>query len=153
MKEIPLTQGKVALVDDEDYEWLSQWKWSYCKKEGYATRLCNRKRFYMHRVIMNTPTGMETDHKDRNGLNNKRDNLRICTVSQNHVNQPPSKINKTGYKGITFDKSSEKWRAQIKVNGKHITLGRYTTPEDAARVYDNAAFEYYGEFAYLNFGT
>jgi len=152
MKKIQLTQGRVALVDDEDYEWLSQWKWFY--DNGYALRnnwKPTHTIIYMHREIMNTPKSKRTDHKDTNGLNNQKSNLRICTQSENLMYRGKQKNNTSGYKGVTFDNAKQKWMAQIKVNRKKIYLGRYKKAIDAAHAYDDAAQKYHGEFARLNF--
>src|SRR5688572_4947824 len=104
MKEIPLTQGKVALVDDEDYEWLNRWKWTFqeCKSgNGYAVRYSRGRREYMHRLVLNAPTGTEIDHvATGDTLNNQRTNLRVCTRAQNLANRNIGKNNTSGYKGV-----------------------------------------------------
>lgn len=151
-KQIPLTQGKVAIVDDDMYEYLMQWKWSAIKSRStyYAKRNGGfpfRKMILMHRVIMNTPDGMETDHRDHDGLNNTRANLRNCTRSQNLRNHKTR--NSSGFKGIKMHQG--KWRADIYVDGKRIYLGSSSNAEDAAKLYDEAAKKYFGEFANLNF--
>lgn len=154
MKKIPLSQGKVALVDDEDYEWLiQQGKWSYNRKKGYAFHKKGRTIAYMHAEIVNTPVGMDTDHIDGNGLNNQRSNLRVCTHSQNHANVNKTRRNKSGFKGVFIEIRQQKimWSAGITVNRKSISLGTYPSPEAAARAYDNAARQYFGEFAKTNF--
>jgi hypothetical protein len=152
MKEMLLTKGKVALVDDEDYKFLIQWKWNF-SSTGYAARnggtYKKRKNIKMHRLIMRATSGMEVDHINGNRLDNRRCNLRICTRSQNHCNVGLSSRNTSGFKGIVFDYKT--WNAKITKNGKRIHLGCFKNKEDAARAYDRAAKELFGEFAKLNF--
>ena len=160
MKEIPLTRGRVALVDDEDYDYLMQWKW-YTNKtlqgKFYAARsLWNLitkkiKNVCMHRVIIDAKKGEEVDHKDGNGLNNQRGNLRLCTRAQNNANSKLQKNSTSGYKGATFDRHAQKWQAHIMYNRRHLFLGYYGTSEEAARAYDKKAIELFGEFARPNF--
>jgi len=158
VKEIPLTQGRVALVDDEDYEWLNQWKWYYDKKgrTGYAVRdsvgrPTLRKQVRMHRLIMDAPQGLEVDHINGIGTDNQRGNLRLCTHKQNRRNTRMCAHNTSGYKGVHWDKARQKWFAQIHIDDWPHFLGRYLEIEDAAKAYDAAAREIYGEFACLNF--
>jgi hypothetical protein len=155
MKEITLNHGKTALVDDDDFDELSKHNW-FCSG-GYAMRRSPRpehKTILMHRVIMNTPDGMETDHINGNELDNRRMNLRNCSHASNIHNSKRPIHNTSGFKGVCIDKRCKykKWRAQIKLNKKGIHLGLFYTAEDAARAYDNAAKKYFGEFANLNFG-
>jgi len=148
-KSIPLTRGKFALVDDDDYEYLNQWKWHL--KKGYALRSKNDKpRIIMHRLIMNTPLGMETDHINHNKLDNRKENLRICTNNENHYNLKMRKNNSTGYKGVCLKRKTNKYFAQICHNYKDIHLGYFASPMDAAKAYNEAAIKYYGKFANLN---
>lgn len=150
MKEIQLTQGYAAQVDDADFEWLSKWKWGY--SDGYAVRydFSNKKAVYMHRVIIDTPDGMKTDHiNTKDTLNNQRNNLRACTSSQNQANKGLNKNNTSGFKGVS--REGKKWRAVIMVDNKYIRLSCHDTPEQAAHAYDGAAKKYFGEFASLNF--
>jgi len=166
MKKIPLSQGKFTLVDDEDYEILSQWKWSAaCPnpkkaiKKWYAvrdTKMIKRKRgkrIYMHRFLMNPPDGYEVDHEDGDGLNNQKYNLRICTHAENVRNKQIPSNNSSGYKGVYWDKGVKKWRAQI-VDRKLKTtryIGIFDDPVDAAKAYDREAKKLFGKFANLNF--
>lgn len=148
-REIPLTQGKVALVDDDDYEWLSQYKW--CFEGRYAHRGHEGHHVYMHRMIVNAPKGMEVDHHDGNKLNNQRGNLRITTRGGNNANRP-KRNNRTyhsQYKGVY--KNRKAWRVSFGTNGKSTDLGSFATEIEAAKAYDAAARAHFGEFARLNF--
>lgn len=151
MKEIKLTQGKVALVDDEDFEWLNGFKWCADKNNYsfYAVRVSMGKKIYMHREILNISL-LKTlaDHKDRNGLNNQRDNLRIATRSQNNTNKTPMGISK--YLGVVWHGQVSKWMARVSKDSKVYHLGLFTNEEDAAIAYNKKAFELYGEFANQN---
>lgn len=159
MREIILTQGKVALVDDADYEYLNQWKWHAHKRGNtfYAVRKAPRvngkqSAIQMHQMIIGN--GIDSiDHRDGNGLNNTRANLRLATHQQNMFNKRIHKDNTSGLKGVSWHKPSDKWQAQIGVGGKQKYLGSFATPEEAGRAYDAAALEYHGEFAYLNIPT
>lgn len=150
-KEIPLTQGKVALVDDEDYARVNSYKWHTQLYRGgcYAVRQIKTapvQQIYMHRFIMDAPNGLEIDHKNGNGLDNRRSNLRICTESDNRKNRKLNYNNVSGYKGVYWDKKMRKWRAKIKVNRRTIHLGSFTTPESASLAYSHAANALFGKF-------
>lgn len=152
IKQIPLTQGKVAIVDADDYEHLMQWKW-FAKKNMsgtfYAvTYMGNRKIVRMHWLIMGRGESM-VDHINGDGLDNRKKNLRLCNWLNNCHNKKVFKNNTTGFKGIT-KRWNGKYQAQIVINYKKITIGTYLTPEDAARAYDAAAIEHYGEYAKTN---
>lgn len=127
MKKIALTgnrgKGLFVLIDDKDYEWISKLRW-YLNENGYprTTRRINRK--YMHQLIL--PNAKTIDHIDGDKLNNQRDNLRICTQTQNCYNQKLHKNNTSGYRGVTWDKRQNQWIAQIMVNRKAIYLGSFT---------------------------
>src|SRR5262245_20120322 len=149
MIEVPLTHGKVALIDDEDAERVLLYKWHavQCKSGNWYARhtkyLGNRRyeRTRMHRLILNAPAGMDVDHKNGNGLDNRRDNLRLATDRQNALNQRRRSDNTSGYMGVV--RSGKRWLAQIHVGDKSIVLGRFHEPEDAARAYDSAAREHF----------
>lgn len=160
MKQIGLSQGQVALVDDEDYCRISCRNWYAIRNEyGYyaagTTPMVKwiRKRLLMHRIIMCAKKGQIIDHRDGDGLNNQKYNLRFCTISQNGQNQRisthPSKLSK--YKGVTWHKGGRKWQAAIRgENKKNYYLGSYANEDDAARAYDEKAKELFGEFARIN---
>ena len=128
MKEIKLTQGQVALVDDEDFERLNQYKWciAFNGSNWYAARTVsigngNQKKVLMHREIMNAPKGVQVDHKNGDGLFNCKENLRFCTNQQNQFNQKNArKNNKLGIKGTSWNKKLKKFRARIGINRKDI---------------------------------
>jgi len=152
MKEIKLPQGKTTIVDDENYEWLNQWKW-HCNTNGYVMRTVRtnkvRRNIIMHRVILKlNSTDVETDHINRNKLDNRRANLRIATRSQNNTNKDAR--GKSKYLGVYFTDGKYPC-AQVRFNGKKYYLGLFKTEEDAAKAYDKKALELYGEFANLNF--
>jgi len=157
MREIKLTQGKVALVDDEDYEELSRYKW-FAQKGGrsfYAGRKLPRNcgkqpAELMHRQIMNCPHDMEIDHINGTGLDNRKINLRICTRAQNRRNLKKYKNNTSGYKGVNWKESEQNWQSRINVNKKEKYLGSFNSKEAAAKAYNVAAKELFGEFARLN---
>jgi hypothetical protein len=156
MKKIKLTQGKFALVDDEDFEWLNQWKWCYHKEKnkntGYVVRAINKKLIRMHRQILNLIFGdkKDADHKDHNGLNNQKNNLRIVTSQENRRNSLKIKNCFSKYKGVSLHKSTKKWRAYIVINYKQKHLGLFISEKKAAKVYNQAAIKYFGKHAYLN---
>lgn len=158
MKQIPLSQGKFALVDDDDYDYLMQWKWHYTHY-GYAARgqhgAGEKKKWvtrivYMHRELMNTPKGVFIDHADRNKLNNQKENLRVCTRHENNRNVSKPRNNTSGYKGVFWHKRNGKWIAALTFNRKGIHLGCFTDIHEAARAYNAAALKYHGEYAQLN---
>lgn len=154
MKEVPLTQGKVALVDDEDYEHLALFNW-YCHS-GYAARMMPRgrrrpARVFMHHVLLPTPSGMFIDHANGNRLDNRRCNLRLATKAENNRNVQRKRNNRSGYKGVWWRVRYQKWEAGIRVNGRLKFLGYFDAPDIAARAYDQAARRLFGEFAMTNF--
>ena len=148
---IPLTQGYFALVDADDYEELSRYKWHISDKGGrlYAYRTEKGKKTAMHRQILNAPSGMYCDHINHNGLDNRKANLRLCTPQQNAYNRRPF-AGTSKYKGVHWDRQRRKWRARIRHNGKLIHIGYFDYEADAVIAYDDYAIELFGEFAYLN---
>ena len=156
-KEIILTQGKVAIVDDEDYDYLNQFKWCANKMKGKFYVVGNillptnkKTRTSMHRFIMKPEKCMVIDHLDGNPLNNQKNNLRICTHAENMRNSKININNKSGYKGVSYQKDRNNYRASIKFNNKKINIGDFIDPIDAARAYNAAALKYHGEFAHIN---
>ena len=149
MKSIPLSQGKFALVDDGDYEALRIHRWSL--SHGYAARKVNGRQLFMHRAILNPPPGQKIDHRNGDGLDNQRSNLRLATQAQNSQNQGKQSGTSSQFRGVTFHRPSQKWTAQIRVNGKLEYLGTFASEADAARHYDDRAAEAWGEYARLNF--
>lgn len=164
MKLISLTRGLFTQVDDEDFDYLSEWKWYAVPNHGksfYAVRKSRlnerpvgapRNGIFMHHVICGIPTnGMKIDHRDRDGLNNQRLNLRVCTDSQNDMNKALIKSSSSGFKGASFHKRIGRWKSQIGINGTLLHLGYFESLEEAAKAYDAAASKHFGEFANLNF--
>lgn len=152
-KEIELTQDKVALVDDSDFDFLNQWKW-HCLAKGntfYARRRSGEVFVFMHSFLAQPPCGFECDHKDRDGLNNQRSNLRLATRSQNGANRRLRSDNKLGFRGVSQAGKSPSFRADIVVNNEHKYLGCFASLKEAAQAYDDAAFRFFGQFASLNF--
>ena len=152
-KLIFLTQGKYSIVDDEDFEKINQYKWwcrPYNNGNERAVGRVKGKSIFMHRFILNPPKDIGIDHIDHNGLNNRRENLRLATPSQNQANSYGKRFGKySKFKGVTFNKIGG-WQAQIGKNNKMIYLGCFSKEEDAARAYNKAAIKLFGEFAYLN---
>jgi len=150
---IPLTQSRFAIVDAEDYDQLAQHKWYAGGNNGlyYARREANGKAILMHREILNVPAGLICDHKNHNGLDNRKSNLRICTYAQNLQNNRPRATGTSRYKGVSWNKDIRKWRAMICHHGRVLHIGYYDYEADAAIAYDDMAIELFGEFACLNF--
>lgn len=157
VKEIKLSQGKVALVDDGDFELVSKYKWcaQKAKNENYYAKtnepcMGKQKPIMMHRIIMNANKGDYVDHINHNGLDNRRCNLRICSQTENMRNKKLHSNNTSGYKGVYWGVKEKKWVAQIKNDQKVIWLGSFKNIIDAASAYNQAAIKYHGEFAKLN---
>lgn len=152
MKELTLSKGQVALVDDKDFEWLKKYKWTLSAPKNsplqygiiYPKRNGKRRMIYLHRIIAGAKKGEVVDHVDGNGLNNQRTNLRIVTQRQNMLNR---KDQKSKIIGVT--KHRDKYWARIRYQGKHISLGLFTDQSEAVEAYKNASKKYYGDKAFL----
>jgi hypothetical protein len=146
MPYLSISQDKKVLIDEDDIEYISRWKWSY--HHGYAVRSSTingiKKHILMHRVINNTPDGLQTDHINRDKLDNRKSNLRSVDSSQNNINRGISKRNKSGCNGVEWQKSRNKWRVRIGYNSKSIYLGSFTSIENAKLAYNNAINLYHG---------
>jgi hypothetical protein len=156
MREIPLTQGQVAKVDDEDYERVSQYKWCASWRphvHGFvAERKDHGKTVRMHRLIMGAQTTEQVDHINHVTLDNRRCNLRICSNAQNHYNMSKRSGSHTSlFKGVHWHKQANRWRVMIVKDGQRHHVGLYDTELAAAVAYDSAARELFGDFAYTNF--
>jgi hypothetical protein len=157
---IPLTQGKFAIIDAEDEPLVSQYRW-YAQKSvsgtWYAQRTCRDEKgkkcmMSMHRFIMDAPKGMYVDHINHDGIDNRRENLRICTNRENIRNRSGvAKHNHSGFLGVSKKTGRNRWYAYVTIDRKRIRLGNFATPEEAARARDEGAKRYFGEFAPLNF--
>ena len=159
MKEIQLSKGGknkgkyVALVDDEDFETLNQFRWYAMKykRTVYAGRHIvvngNRATQFLQWDILN---GKGIDHIDGNGLNNQKSNLRFCTISENQMNSRKRENTSSIYKGVHFNNRNKKWKAQIYINEKSIHLGYFTNEIEAAKAYNTKAIALFCEFANLN---
>ena len=167
MKEIELTQGFKAIVDDDDYEWLSEKKWYssnkgnglfYAAFGGESINKWRQSATLMHRHILQKHfgwtylDGFHVDHINGNTLDNRKSNIRRCTRSQNKYNVGKKKVNTSGFKGVFLNKKTNKWFVAIRVNGVTKRIGTFVCKIKAARAYDSAAILYHGEFASLNFG-
>ena len=158
-RKIPLGEGKFTIVEPVDFYQVNRFNW--CAKENgprtYAVRLVadlhNRTKIIsMHREIMGAPAGMLVDHRNRDTLDNRRENLRLATHSQNQFNKGKTSRKTTSrFIGVFFEKQSGRWVARTTVEGKRIWLGRFDDETEAARAYDRAAREYHKEFAQFNF--
>lgn len=144
MKKIKLTQGKFALVDDEDFDYLNQMKWYFNSGTGYARTTIKGKKHYMHRMINKTPKGLHTDHIDRNKLNNCKSNLRTVTNIINSWNKGKTIKNTSGVNGVTWSKRYSKWQAQLKIKGINHYLGRYDNIKDAELARKQGEILYHG---------
>jgi hypothetical protein len=159
MKKVKLPDGKVVLVDDEDFEWITHWKWHsrVSGKHVCAVRVvyvdgrkAGKYTVLMHRVIMGAPENMAVDHINGDPLDNRKSNLRVCTAYENSLNRRVGVNNTSGYKGVHLHTKLKRWTARIGANGKRLHLGLFDTPEEAAKAYNLAAVQHHGKFAKLN---
>lgn len=157
MRQIELHSRKYpnlfALVDDNDYTWLNQYRWNPEVKSHrnaiYARGYINGEHIFMHRMLL--PDTIQVDHIDGNGLNNQRDNLRKADNSINNMNKEKRRKGTSKYKGVSWHRKTGKWKSSISLNNKELNLGEFITEIEAAKIYDSKATELFGEYAKLNF--
>jgi hypothetical protein len=157
--KIQLTRGKYALVDEEDFDKVKDGSWYahpagngvYARWDDYSSG--SRKRVYLHRLLLGFPKGAQIDHANCDTLDNRKSNLRLATKMLNSRNKAKPKFvggSSSRYKGVSFDKKCQKWHAYIEVDGKRRHLGRFVDEHDAGKAYNEAAKQFFGEFAFLN---
>jgi len=154
---IPLTRGHSAIIDAVDVDLVRKINWwaSSSKSTSYARGIQQAvpgegkgEYVYLHRIIISAPDGVHVDHINHDGLDNRRDNLRLCNVSENIMNAQKRSDNKSGFKGVSWEKIGRKWRAQIRSRGKKIHLGSFDSPEDAHQAYSRASQEMHGVYGF-----
>ncbi|MBW3569683.1 MAG: HNH endonuclease [Gemmatimonadetes bacterium] len=158
MKKVPLSTGGFAIVDADDFERVNRHHW-YRLASGrghfYAVRMARKPgggktMIRMHREVLRAAPGSLVDHRNHDGLDNRKENLRVCSHVENGQNRKPDKVGSaSAYKGVQVSRG--RWRARIVVDGRQVSLGSFETQEAAARAYDAAALQYFGEYAYTNF--
>lgn len=159
MKTVSVSNGRVALVDDEDYKWISRFKW-HAVLMGRGFYVMRNRRIsdgpgpgtiLLHRAILEAPASFEVDHRNGDGLDNQRKNLRLATSQQNQRAFQRKAAGKTSrFRGVCWHKAAEKWSAQLKISRRKIHLGLFSDEEAAARAYDSAVRVAYGEFSHPN---
>lgn len=150
--EIKLSQEKTTLIDNTDYHLISQFKWYTvrCGNVWYASTKINEKTTYMHRLLLLPQNNEQIDHINRNGLDNRRCNLRLATKSENQANRNKTPNISSQFKGVSWNKKRNKWEASITVNYRKMFLGYFSDEIGAAKIYDMAAIKYFGNYALLN---
>lgn len=151
MKYIKSTNGTESMVDDEDFEFLDQWNWRLSTSGYFIHSVVGKKAIIMHRLILQKHNlykyGLEVDHINRNRIDNRKENLRMCTSSQNKGNVGPLKSNKTGYKGVAWKRLRNQWEVHISFNKKYMFLGYFNDPKEAGDAYIKKHKELYGEYS------
>ena len=153
MKKVPIHRSSYAIIDDEDYIEISKYKW---RADGFGYPITNLKigkmwtTISLHRLLMNAKNGEQVDHKNRNILDNRRNNLRKCDNAQNRQNKGVQSNNSSGFKGVYFHKRDKKYRAKLMANGKIVLEKCFDSKIEAAKAYNEAAKKYHGEYAFLN---
>lgn len=160
MKRINLGHGKYAKVDDEDYSYLSEFRWScvdgYAVRSEYVSRAGGRQRnrhIRMHRAILSAPVGLEVDHINRDRLDNRKRNLRLCSHGENQRNGSIRRDNTSGYVGVTYHRPRGTWQARLRFSGKRVTIGYFSSPTDAAKARDAYIDSIKDEFATRSFAA
>jgi len=152
-RKIKLTRGKLALIDNEDFEYLNQWKWHWDGEYAARTIKFNgiTHKITMHRLILNNiPKGKESDHINRDKLDNRRNNLRIVSNAENQMNKNLQKNNRSGVRGICWYGKYDKWQTRIGFGGKKMFLGYFSNIKDAIEIYNTTSKKLYGKFTYIN---
>lgn len=161
MIEIPLTKGKFAIIDKDDLELVMRYRWYYYKPRrghneyaiarDYTNGRPSGNMILLHSLLVNQAKGLEIDHKNGNGLDNRRHNLRPCNHDQNSFNSTKRTFDTSSkYKGVSRVRKTDKWKAQLMKGGKHYYFGQFNTEREAADAYDVGAIEHFGEYAKLN---
>jgi len=147
--ELPLSDGTFCLIDSDDYERVASHRW-FANSYGYMVGKIGGRQVRLSRFLLDAPAGMEVDHINRDVRDNRKDNLRICTHSQNQHNKGKMVPTSSRFKGVTWNKQRKRWRSYIFHDGRQEHLGFFTQEKDAARAYNAKALELWGVFACTN---